>query len=627
MVFDIDFFRHFSKCFGSNIYIDTSCEPFGDTIFFMPNYPIFGIIFTSGFFRLFNNFINDENYIYIFRNYLAIFDSVNIYLFYKILSFFNSNQKYYKILFFAVVPSTIVSGSAFGQIDHLLITFSFLSSYFIFKNIRELSLYKEVNSINFILGVFFFFTLLFTKQHSLFLLPYFFFLFLILTFLMIKISIKIFIEYFIYFIIILLFFLFIDLYFFKVPRVSGINSVYLHTLFYGMGAASVLSIHGMNVWSILDKFGIDIFHSQNNSIGNLLIFDQFSIEIIPSFIGLLLVLTLIFIFITKYLHYLIKFDFINLSQSSLLDLIKLTIIMNSIIILTYCNFMTGINIRYIYQFYPFSFLVFFCIGRIKFLYFFLLFLSSILFASIISESIGIKFLNQFFPVFDFLNNYSKYPKFTDMQIIGFFINLILLIYLLKFLPKIKSSFFKHKFIFIMFFVLISFYIFENNNLNNINIEINIKDEHTENYYLYLDLGRGFSEENKFSFQSNNIKNNNILFIDKNFVGKIAQIRLDPPDKNNLEFNILSFSINGEKLIFEDNITLKGLKKLDTNYITSSDEDPYLIKKISTATKYNISGLMIFLTISILILIEILNILYIFYKSIKKVYKFRLKSSF
>ena len=62
MVFDIDFFRHFSNCFGKNVYTDINCPAYGDTIFFKPNYPAFGIVFTSGFFWLFNEFINNDNY-------------------------------------------------------------------------------------------------------------------------------------------------------------------------------------------------------------------------------------------------------------------------------------------------------------------------------------------------------------------------------------------------------------------------------------------------------------------------------------------------------------------------------------------------------------------------------------
>lgn len=609
MVFDINFFKHFSNCFGVDIYIDTKCEPFGDTIFFMPNYPMLGLLFTSGFFKFFDFIINENNYIQIFRNYLAIFDSINIFLFYKILKLFKIKNSELKAFLFALLPSTLISGSAFGQIDHLLITFGLLTTYFLFISSIKIANREKGDIKYFSLSVISFFILLFVKQHSVLLLPYFFFLYLFILLVIIKFSKSNLYKYFLTFFLIFLVFLFIDISIFEVPDNFSINSVYIHTLVYGMGAASVISLFGMNFWSILDKFGFDIFHSQNSQIGSFFISEKYNIEIIPYSIGLIFSILLILYYVKNF-FYLIINQKLDRNYETYKKIFVLSIGFNCLIILIYCNFMTGINIRYISQFYAYSLLFAFTMQRFSYFYIFLLMLSSIIFSSILAETIGLKFINQFFPLFENLNQLSIYPKMTDMQIIGFITNIFILIYLAnKINFKIKYSHF-YKYLITTLALIMIFDTIVNKKTSNYDIEIST-NETFENFYLYYDNGKGFTEKNKISFKKNSSKNNiYILKLDTNIIGHIKSFRLDSPEIKNYNFEIIKFEKDDKNIMDNFEITLKNMIKKNDIFYNISNDDPYLIFTNEDKPEHNIPYL--YYLIFFIIFFEFIFILRFFY---------------
>ena len=120
-------------------------------------------------------------------------------------------------------------------------------------------------------------------------------------------------------------------------------------------------------------------------------------------------------------------------------------------------------------------------------------LSSIIFSSILAETIGLKFINQFFPLFENLNQLSIYPKMTDMQIIGFITNIFILIYLAnKINFKIKYSHF-YKYLITTLALVMIFDTIVNKKTSNYDIEIST-NETFENFYLYYDNGKGFTEK-------------------------------------------------------------------------------------------------------------------------------------
>ena len=256
MVFDIDFFRHFSNCFGKNVYTDINCPAYGDTIFFKPNYPAFGIVFTSGFFWLFNEFINNDNYYEVFRNYLGIYDFIIYIIFFNILKILNIKNYKIKSLTLIILPSTILSGSMFGQIEHLMLTFFLGFLYFLILDFKKK--FQRLHYFN--LSIIFLFSLFLIKLQSIFLIPGVTLVIIINFYQTYKLNLYLFKTKLFCFFLFLSLFIFLDSAIFNVPNYFGINSTLLHSFIYGKSAASIISLHATNVWSILDKFGFNIFN-------------------------------------------------------------------------------------------------------------------------------------------------------------------------------------------------------------------------------------------------------------------------------------------------------------------------------------------------------------------------------
>lgn len=83
------------------------------------NYPIIGLLLSTGMMKIM------DNYLFFFL-YLAFFESINVLLFYKLLSSWKIKRKRLYSLLFMVLPSTISGGALWGQIDHIGLTFLFL---------------------------------------------------------------------------------------------------------------------------------------------------------------------------------------------------------------------------------------------------------------------------------------------------------------------------------------------------------------------------------------------------------------------------------------------------------------------------------------------------------------------
>lgn len=80
------------------------------------NYPIIGLFLSTGALKLAGSF-------FLFFLYLALFESINALLFYRLLGFLNIQNKWIYTLLFVLLPSTLSGGALWGQIDHIGLTF------------------------------------------------------------------------------------------------------------------------------------------------------------------------------------------------------------------------------------------------------------------------------------------------------------------------------------------------------------------------------------------------------------------------------------------------------------------------------------------------------------------------
>lgn len=605
MVFDIDFFRHFSNCFGKNVYTDINCPAYGDTIFFKPNYPAFGIVFTSGFFWLFNEFINNDNYVEVFRNYLGIFDFISYIIFFNILKILNIKNYQIKSLTLIILPSTILSGSMFGQIEHLMLTFFLGFLYFLILDFKKK--FKRLHYFN--LSIIFLFSLFLIKLQSIFLIPGVTLVIIINFYQTYKLNLYLFKTKLFCFFLFLSVFIFLDSAIFNVPNYFGINSTLLHSFIYGKSAASIISLHATNVWSILDKFGFNIFNGiyetfaifeiKSNLIKNI------KFELVPIYLGLIFFIIFYVEFIFDKIHNLFNLLKKKVDDKNLVKVLSIILLICSFSYIFYCTVMPGMNIRYIYLFYP-LFLLKLIIDD-KFDIILILFLiSAFFFTGIISNTIGIEIISQFFPITPSeINKFSYDAKISDMQILGCISNILLIFIIYTIDNKvIYFKYLKKRFLFSLILIFIFSYNFLIFNPTKIIFD---KNQNLKKFEIYFDYGEGFNERNKAKVDLNET---NFLIVSKN----LKSFRIDP---NNIQtnFTLENFKISNDKNHLDYKIKfLKNIYNTENLFIIKNNDDPYIIFEIKDFKSYKVFNLKI--------IILILIIVFIFLKSFEKILIFK-----
>ena len=179
---DLATFRGWAEClekFEQQIYLKCLPTP--------PNYPVVGLFLSAGTIRAIKSIFNvsdSKNLDFIFRHYLAFFDLLNFILFTRLASLMRFRFPIFIGLILLIVPSTLVGGAIWGQIDGISLTFCLLATigffkYWLSNDAGSLDkskwkswfwlLFATLNLVIFIL----------IKQLSLFSLPFFFILILI----------------------------------------------------------------------------------------------------------------------------------------------------------------------------------------------------------------------------------------------------------------------------------------------------------------------------------------------------------------------------------------------------------------------------------------------------------------
>jgi hypothetical protein len=605
MVFDIDFFRHFSNCFGKNVYTDINCPAYGDTIFFKPNYPALGIVFTSGFFWIFNEFISNDNYVQIFRNYLGIFDFISYVIFFNILKILSIKNYQIKSLSLIILPSTILSGSMFGQIEHLMLTFFLGFLYFLILDFKKK--FKKIYHFN--LSIIFLFSLFLIKLQSIFLIPGVTLILIINLYQTYKLNLNFFKIKLVCFFLFLSIFVFLDSVIFNVPNYFGINSTLLHSFIYGKSAASIISLHATNIWSVLDKFGFNIFNGIYEAFAtfeiNSNLIKSIKIELVPIYLGLTVFIIFYVEFIFDKIHSLFNLLKKKMNDKDLVKILSIILLICSFSYIFYCTVMPGMNIRYIYLFYP-LFLLKLIIDN-KFDIVSILFLLSVFFfIGIISNTIGIEIISQFFPITSpEINKFSYNAKISDMQIIGSMSNLLLIFVIYTIDNKINYfKYLKKRFFFTLVLILVFSYNFLAFNPTKILFD---KNQDLKKFEVYFDYGEGFNERDKAKVDLNE---KNYLIVSKN----LKSFRIDP-NKFQTNFTIEKFKITNDKKNLDYKIKLlKNIHNIKNLFIIKNNDDPYIIFEIKDFKSIKVFNLKI--------IILILIIVFIFIKGLEKILIFK-----
>lgn len=282
---DVATFRGWAEClekFSRRIYLECLPVP--------PNYPVVGLFLSAGTIDVIKSVFNvtdGKTIDFIFRHYLAFFDCLNFLLFTWLASLMRFRFPVFIGLILLIVPSTLVGGAIWGQIDGISLSFCLLAAICFFKSWLsndvnlERSLWKSglwllfaaLNLSLFIL----------TKQLSAFSLPFFLILSLITGY-------KFWQRFrypglfwiFIASIIFLLFFHYIDTILLVKERFHN-SSFWFVWMGGGSKHAEILSGNGFNIWMLLGRDMLSSSHTPFPLLWSGLKFDA-----VPYYAGMLL---------------------------------------------------------------------------------------------------------------------------------------------------------------------------------------------------------------------------------------------------------------------------------------------------------------------------------------------------
>ena len=226
----------------------------------------------------------------------------------------------------------------------------------------------------------------------------------------------------------------------------------------------------------------------------------------------------------------------KVDDKNLVKVLSIILLICSFSYIFYCTVMPGMNIRYIYLFYP-LFLLKLIIDD-KFDIILILFLiSAFFFTGIISNTIGIEIISQFFPITPSeINKFSYDAKISDMQILGCISNILLIFIIYTIDNKvIYFKYLKKRFLFSLILIFIFSYNFLIFNPTKIIFD---KNQNLKKFEIYFDYGEGFNERNKAKVDLNET---NFLIVSKN----LKSFRIDP---NNIQtnFTLENFKISNDK---------------------------------------------------------------------------------
>ena len=176
---DVATFRGWAECmekFEQQIYLKCLPTP--------PNYPVVGLFLSAGTIQAIKSVFNvtDSKTIdSIFRYYLVFFDLLNFILFTRLASLMRFRFPIFIGLIILIVPSTLVGGAIWGQIDGISLTFCLLATMVFFKSwlsndVDSLEQSKWKNLFWLLFATLNLVIFILIKQLSLFSLPLFFIL-------------------------------------------------------------------------------------------------------------------------------------------------------------------------------------------------------------------------------------------------------------------------------------------------------------------------------------------------------------------------------------------------------------------------------------------------------------------
>ncbi|MGK7939553.1 MAG: hypothetical protein AB4062_05260 [Crocosphaera sp.] len=174
--FDVGVFQKWAECWGDQVYLQ--CK-YGS-----PNYPMAGLAMTAGIINAIKstfNITDSKTLAYIFRYFLAIFDSLNFLLLVYLAKIIRLPLPIIFSLIVLMIPATWAGTAVWGQIDGVSLFFGLASAICIFQSWLFISSDNQQNNLGkplifWIAGTVLFSVYLLTKQLTIFSLPFFFLL-------------------------------------------------------------------------------------------------------------------------------------------------------------------------------------------------------------------------------------------------------------------------------------------------------------------------------------------------------------------------------------------------------------------------------------------------------------------
>jgi hypothetical protein len=283
---DVATFRGWAEClekFSQQIYLKCLPTP--------PNYPVVGLFLSAGTIQAIKSVFNvtDSKTIdFIFRHYLAFFDLFNFILFTRLASLMQFRFPIFVGLILLMVPSTLVGGAIWGQIDGISLTFCLLATIGFFKSwlsndadSLEQSKWKSVSWLLF--GTLNLVIFILIKQLSLFSLPFFFILIGITGYKLWKnFHYSSLFWAAIALIIFILFFHYLDS-LLAVPKHFNNSSLWFVLTGGGSRHAEIISGNGFNIWMFL---GRNMISSSRAPFP--LLSDRNALNVVPYYAGMIL---------------------------------------------------------------------------------------------------------------------------------------------------------------------------------------------------------------------------------------------------------------------------------------------------------------------------------------------------
>ena len=348
---DINVFNSWLNCWNSQIYIACDAK-------LPPNYPVVGLFLTAGLIHKINDIfqIADRSTSdMIFRYCLACFDSLVFLLFIWLASLMRFRFPVVMGFILLAIPSTLVGGALWGQIDGIALFFGLLSIICFIKswsktiaNQNNSKLYT--NFLWLLLGNLAFVLYILTKQLSIFSLPFFFLLYIVTIW---KFWQNFNYKGFLYIFIGLIFFFIVFRYvdsLFEIPKQFYNSSYWFVWAGGGSEHGNKISGNGFNIWMFL---GRDMWSSSHIPFFTFKL-ANWKYDFVPYKLGIFLYV--IFISFTFFVCF--KSVWVILKQklkSEKTDnyLIALLFLFHGISHLGFNVLLSGTHERYLYLGYPF----------------------------------------------------------------------------------------------------------------------------------------------------------------------------------------------------------------------------------------------------------------------------------